>query len=181
MKLKGSYLFTIFFIGLTIWFVKHETAELEQVAPILRSASWFWIGIGVTLNIIYVFIHGKMYQAAFAAVSSAISVGDGMLLYLKRNFISVFLPAGGVSSLAFFSGDIQRKGVANSQINFASSIYGFVGILSALLIAVPVFIYGLVKGTIGYGEWFGLIAAALLLQGILLIYFQAAYHMLHPQ
>jgi phosphatidylglycerol lysyltransferase len=178
VKIVSSYLFTIFFIGVAIWFVKHEGAELKQVAPLIITASWLWIGLGVALNVVYVFIHGKMYQAAFAAVSSPISVFDGMLLYLKRNFVSVFLPAGGVSSLAFFSGDIQQKGIGKSQINFASSIYGFVGILSVLLIAVPVFIYGVLKGTIGYGEWFGLLAIALLLGGLYL-FFRSIVHKGH--
>ena len=183
VKIISSYLFTLFFVGLAIWFIKHEASELREVRPLLMRADWRWIGFGVVLNVVYVFIHGKMYQSAFAAVSSFVSVGDGMLLYLKRNFISVFLPAGGVSSLAFFSGDIQKKGVGQSQINYASSIYGFVGILSVLIIAVPVFVYAVLKGTIGYGEWFGLLTVALLLVALYLLFMsvvkkKATYHYL---
>ena len=95
---------------------------------------------------------------------------DSTMLYLKRNFVSVFLPAGGVSSLAFFSGAIEQKGVAKSQINFASSIYGFVGILSVVVMAIPVFIYAIFKGSIGAGEWIGLIAIFALIGGIYLMY-----------
>ena len=162
-KMISSYLFTLFFIGVAIWFIKHEGAELKSVGPLLSTASISWLSLGILLSIGYVFVHGLMYRAAFAAVSSSISVLDGTVLYLKRNFVSVFLPAGGVSSLAFFSGEIEKKGVSKSQINFASSIYGFIGILSVVVIAIPVFVYGLIEGSIGNGEWFGLLAVVLLI------------------
>ena len=169
-KMISSYVFTLFFIGVAIWFVKHEGAELSEVRPLLSKASVVWLLLGIALSIAYVFVHGLMYRASFASVSSKISIGDGTLLYLKRNFVSVFLPAGGVSSLAFFSGNIESKGVSKSQINFASSIYGFVGILSVVVIAIPVFLYGLVEGSIGNGEWVGLFAIILLISALFGLY-----------
>ena len=169
-KIISSYVFTLFFIGVAIWFVKHEGAELKQVQPLLYKASSFWLALGIAISVIYVFIHGLMYRASFAAVSAEISVIDGTLLYLKRNFVSVFLPAGGVSSLAFFSAAIEEKGVSKSQINFASSIYGFIGILSVVVIAIPVFIFGLIEGSIGNGEWFGLLAVVTLIATLYALY-----------
>ena len=169
-KIIGSYIFTLFFIGLAIWFIKHERAELQQVKELVITSRWEWIAIGLVLSIAYIFIHGLMYKSAFAAVGSKVSVNDASMLFLKRNFVSVFLPAGGVSSLAFFSGNIEEKGVSKSQINFASSIYGFVGILSVLVIAIPVFIYAIFQGSIGMGEWFGLIAAFVLIGLVYLLF-----------
>jgi phosphatidylglycerol lysyltransferase len=169
-KIIGSYIFTLFFIGLAIWFIKHEGAELRQVKHLVITSRWEWILLGILLSVVYVFIHGLMYRASFAAVGSKVALGDAAMLFLKRNFVSVFLPAGGVSSLAFFSGNIEQKGVSKSQINFASSIYGFVGILSVLVIAIPVFIYAIFQGSIGSGEWFGLLAAFLLIGMVYLLY-----------
>jgi len=169
-KIIASYIFTLFFIGLGIWFVEHQKAELTQVKYLVITSRWDWIGIGIALSIGYLFVHGLMYKASFAAVGSKVSLIDATVLYLKRNFVSVFLPAGGVSSLAFFSGNIEKKGVTKSQINFASSIYGFVGILTVVVIAVPVFIYAIIEGSIGAQEWFGLAAVFILIGGIYLIY-----------
>lgn len=171
-KIIGSYIFTLFFIGLAIWFIKHEKAELQQVKVLVVTSRWEWIAIGVALSIAYIFIHGLMYKSSFSAVGTKVSLGDASMLFLKRNFVSVFLPAGGVSSLAFFSGTIEEKGVSKSQINFASSIYGFVGILSVLVIAIPVFVYAIFQGSIGMGEWFGLIAAFLLI-GLVYLFFRS--------
>ncbi len=169
-KILGSYIFTLFFIGLAIWFIKHERAELQQVRALVVTSRWDWITIGIVLSVVYIFIHGLMYRSSFAAVGSKVSIGDASMLFLKRNFVSVFLPAGGVSSLAFFSGNIESKGVSKSQINFASSIYGFVGILSVLVIAIPVFVYAIFQGSIGMGEWFGLIAAFALIGFVYLLF-----------
>lgn len=169
-KIITSYIFTLFFIGLGIWFIQHEKAELQQVKHLVTTSRWEWITIGIVLSIVYVFIHGLMYKSSFEAVGSKVNVMDSTLLYLKRNFVSVFLPAGGISSLAFFSGNIEKKGVNKSQINFASSIYGFVGILSVVVIAIPVFIYALFAGSIGAGEWVGLISVFVLIGAIYLIY-----------
>ncbi len=169
-KIIASFIFTVFFLALSIWFMKHEQGELKQVKQLFLTADRIWISLGITLSIAYLFVHGMMYKFAFSAIGSSISIGDGTLLFLKRNFVSVFLPAGGVSSLAFFSGDIEKKGVSQSQINFASSIYGFVGILSVVIIAIPVFIYAIIEGSIGHGEWFGLIAVFGLIAGIYMLY-----------
>lgn len=169
-KIIGSYIFTLFFIGLAIWFVKHERGELQQVKQLVVTSQWEWIVPGILLSIVYIFVHGLMYKSSFAAVGSKVGLGDATMLFMKRNFVSVFLPAGGVSSLAFFSTAIEKKGVSKSQINFASSIYGFVGILSVLVIAIPVFVYAIFQGSIGMGEWFGLIAAFVLIGLVYLLF-----------
>lgn len=169
-KIIASFIFTVFFLALFIWFIKHEQGELKQVKRLLISANWIWISLGIVLSIAYLFVHGMMYRSAFFAIGSRISIGEGTMLFLKRNFVSIFLPAGGVSSLAFFSADIEKEGVSQSQINFASSIYGFVGILSVVVVAIPVFIYAIFQGSIGYGEWFGLITVLGLIAGIYLLY-----------
>lgn len=169
-KIIFSYIFTLFFIGLSIWFINHEKGELQDVKRLVVTSKWDWVSIGVALSIAYVFVHGMMYKSSFASVGSKVGLLDATVLYMKRNFISVFLPAGGVSSLAFFSGNIEKQGVSKSQVNFASSIYGFVGILSVVVIAVPVFIYAIFAGSIGMGEWVGLIAVFVLIGAIYLIY-----------
>jgi phosphatidylglycerol lysyltransferase len=109
-----------------------------------------------------------MYVASFASIRHRIPLWSAIILFLKRNLISVFLPAGGVSSLAFFTGEIEEKGIKRSHINFASTIYGFVGILSVILVAIPVFFYALLLGNLGSSEWIAFASVILL---IALFYF----------
>jgi phosphatidylglycerol lysyltransferase len=169
-KSIGQFILTIFFVGLGIWFIQHEQAELGQVRQLLVTASWQWVAAGIGLTVAYLLIQGLMYVASFAAIGSRVPLYDAVILFLKRNFVSIFLPAGGISSLAFFTGDLTKKGVSKSQIHFASSIYAFVGILSVVVVAIPAFGYALVQGTLGSGEWVALLGIIVLVAGLYGLY-----------
>jgi phosphatidylglycerol lysyltransferase len=157
-----QFIFTLFFIAIGIWFIQHERSELVKVKEVMGTANGAWIIVGILLTALYILLQGMMYVFAFGATRHKVSLYDSTVLFIKRNLISIFLPAGGVSSLAFFTGDIEKKGIKNTQIHFASSIYGFVGILSVVIVGIPAFMYALVEGTIGSGEWYALAAIILL-------------------
>lgn len=169
-KLMAQAIFTIFSIGLAIWFINHGHTELVEVKNVLLNADWKFVLVGILLTITYIVLQGLMYVASFASIRHRIPLISAVVLFLKRNLISIFLPAGGISSLAFFTGEIEKKGITKSQIHFASSVYGFVGILSVIVVAIPIFIYSLLSGGLGSGEWIALFAAVALLVMIYLIY-----------
>lgn len=155
-KIVAQFVLTLFFIVVGIWFLKHEQPELHKVRVIINEASLPWFLAGIILTFVYIALQGLMYTASFGAVRKKLGLFPAIILFLKRNFISIFLPAGGVSSLAFFTGDIEKKGISKTQIHFASSIYAFVGILSVIIIALPAFVIGMLRGGIGSGEWYAL-------------------------
>ncbi len=110
-KLLAQAIFTIFSIGLGIWFINHEHTELAEVKHVLVSANWRYVTVGILLTIGYIILQGMMYITSFAAIRHRISLSSAVILFLKRNLISIFLPAGGISSLAFFTSEIEKKGV----------------------------------------------------------------------
>jgi phosphatidylglycerol lysyltransferase len=169
-KIIAQFILTLFFFAIGIWFIKHEGAELTEVKKVLISAKWQLVLIGVGLTAIYIIIQGQMYVFAFASAKIKVSLIDSIILFIKRNFISIFLPAGGITSLAFFTGTIESKGIKKTQIHFASSIYAFIGILSVVVIAIPVFLYAILKGTVKSGEWYALGTAVLLIILLFLLY-----------
>ncbi len=155
-KIITRFILTIFFIILGIWFIKHERAELGHVATVLTTANWVWVLTGVLLTALYIILQGQMYVFAFGANRCKVSLLDSIILFIKRNLISVFLPAGGIASYAFFTGKIESKGIRKSQILFASTLYGFVGILTVVIVAVPAFLYAIVDKSVGSGDWIAL-------------------------
>jgi len=169
-KLIIQFIFTIFFLAIGIWFIRQERSELFNIGGVIRSADSGWLITGFVLVAVYILLQGLMYVFSFRSIKCDISLKYSTILFIKRNFISVFLPAGGISSLAFFTGPIEKKGVKESQIHFASSIYAFVGILSVVIVAIPAFIYALWEGTIGSGDWYALIAVILLVFLLVYIY-----------
>ncbi len=174
-KIIIQFIVTFFFIAIGIWFIKHESAELVEVKNVLTAARWQWVLVGICLTAVYIMLQGQMYVFAFASVKNKVSLLDSTVLFIKRNFISVFLPAGGISSLAFYTGAIENKGIRKTQIHFASSVYAFTGILSVVIVAVPAFIYSVVEGTTGSGEWYALSAVVLLIVASFLTYRSIIY------
>ncbi|MGE5381817.1 MAG: phosphatidylglycerol lysyltransferase domain-containing protein [Omnitrophica WOR_2 bacterium] len=165
-----QFSFTALFIGLGIWFFYHEQNEISQVQHELATSRVPAVLIGVVLAALTIITHSFMYRAAFASLEVKLSYYDGIILFLKRNFISVFLPAGGVSSLAFFTQDIEKAGVPRTKIHFASSVYGFIGIVSVVVVAIPVFIHGLATKNVSGNEWIALLSVILLMACIYMLF-----------
>jgi phosphatidylglycerol lysyltransferase len=169
-RIVFRFVFTGLFIGLAVWFFNHEKTELRGVSQVLFSAKPGWIIAGLGLVIFYIFIQGVMYIASFAAVNARLGIRDAIVLFLKRNFISVFLPAGGISSLAFFTNSVEKKGITRTQIYFASSIYAFVGILSVIIVAIPAFLFTIPGKGVGSGKIYALAGSIALLSSFYLVF-----------
>ena len=169
-KLITQFIFTGLFIFMAAWFIAHEKTEISNVRSTLSEANIYWVFAGLALVVFYIFIQGLMYVASFASVNTRLQVWDAIILFLKRNFISVFLPAGGVTSLVFFSSEIEKKGIARTQIYLASSIYAFIGILSVVIVAIPAFLFVAAGGESGTGKWYALCGVILVLIKFLFIY-----------
>jgi len=171
-KLIARFLIAVLFIAVGAWFLKHKQSELGEIKHVLLTARLQYVVLGIAVTIIYIGLQGLMYKMAFSSVRSQVTLGIAVLLFLKRNLISIFMPAGGVTSQAFFSDDIEKKGTSKTKIIFASSIYVFVGILSIIMVALPIFLYTMVKGITGRGEVIAL-AAIILVISVLFISFRS--------
>lgn len=133
----------IAFIGLFLAFIffRSERRELQSIVPHLEKADRFWMMTGFIVTGIFFWFQGAMYRKSFAAVRLNLPLLQGMILFLKRNFLSVFLPAGGVSSLAYTPSNIRKNGFNRMQMHQASGIYAFAGLLTVFLAGLPVIIY----------------------------------------
>jgi phosphatidylglycerol lysyltransferase len=157
-KIIAQFLLALIFIAVGAWFFKHEQPELGRIREILGSARLFYVILGILVTFLYIVLQGLMYKMAIASVKKRVPLLKTTILFLKRNLISVFIPAGGVASLAFFTDDIEKNEGSKTKIHLASSIYAFVGILSVVSIAIPIILYTMIKGVTGIGETLGLAA-----------------------
>ncbi len=152
----------IFMLAMAIFFIKQEHIEVLKIKEQLLQSDPLYILIGVILTLLYIIAQGLMYIYSFKALNKTISLRLAVTLFLKRNLVSVFLPAGGFSSLAFFTKDIESKGITKSQIHLASTIFGFTGILSVVLVAIPVLGIALLFTHLGTAELLGFVFLILL-------------------
>lgn len=158
----------VLFVFFGIYFFRHEAHEVKALKTSLDGARWAYMVAGVFVTALYISAHAFMYQCSFKTVDAKISFEQAANLYLKRNLVSVFLPGGGVTSLAFFSKSLELGGVTKTKINLASYIYGLAGIFTVFLLAVPVTIYLLFTQQAFAGEYWALGALTLIIGALLL-------------
>ncbi len=152
---------------LCLYFVRREGVELGQALGQIRHSPWPWAVLSGLFSVVYVLCSAGMYRTGFAASGLRIPLKDTAQLFLKRNLVSVVLPAGGVSSLAFFNQSLTRQGVTASQQYVASTVYTIASFASLVLIAFPVLGLLLLRGTLTGSI---ITAFACLLAGLVLVF-----------
>lgn len=140
-KTYWKEILAVFIILLAFVFFRSERHEMRQIIPQLRQANLMWILAGVGITLIYITLQALMYVQSFRAVHLQLKLPEAITLFLKRNFLSVFLPAGGISSLSYLPTELKRKKYYTATIAQASGIYAFVGLLTVFLVGIPVIIY----------------------------------------
>jgi len=154
----------LLFVLFGAYFIKNEQLEMSKVKNSLLSAEPFWIVWGLILLAAFIIVQGMMYQQSFRAIHERIKLSTGIGLFLKRNLISVFLPAGVLTNMLFFNKSIERKeGITKTNIYFASSIFSFCSILSAVIIGIPSLFWLLMKGSLSRDMVWGILLTSVLL------------------
>lgn len=166
-KFYWKEILAVFIILLSFVFFRSERHEMTQIIPQLKRANFIWLSAGVLATFLYILLQALMYVESFKAVGLKIKLSQAITLFLKRNFLSVFLPAGGVTSLAYLPTELKRQNFDAGKINQSSIIYGFVGLLTIFLVGIPVLVYSAFKHQNIENAWFAL----LILGSILLLLF----------
>ncbi|MCE5344983.1 MAG: phosphatidylglycerol lysyltransferase domain-containing protein [Bacteroidales bacterium] len=170
-KFTWQLIFSTFLIGMALFFIRHENIELSGIKDQLASSNPWFVALGIFVTCVYIVFQAQMYIHSYKSMGINIPLKAALRLFLKRNFISVFLPAGGFSSLAFFSGEIENRGASKSQIHLASTFFAFFSILSVVIIAFPIFGFALLRYNLQNAELIGFIILILIfIKLFLLIY-----------
>ncbi|MEO8819341.1 MAG: lysylphosphatidylglycerol synthase domain-containing protein, partial [Ginsengibacter sp.] len=127
-------------ILLAFYFFGSERKELLQIIPNIEHSDTRWLMLGLVITFLYVLFQSGMYVSSFSSIGLPLKWIDAIELFLKRNFLSIFLPAGGVSSLAYTPMQLRKRGFNKPQIHQASGLYGFAGLFTVFLVGFPVII-----------------------------------------
>lgn len=157
-------------ILLAFIFFRSERKELQEIIPHIENADGRWLLCGVAVTIIYILLQSGMYVNSFASIGLSLKWIDSIELFLKRNFLSIFLPAGGVSALAYTPSQLRTRGFNKTQIHQASGLYAFAGLFTVFLVGFPVIIlFALSANQHVQSAWIALILVVIILAGIFLI------------
>jgi phosphatidylglycerol lysyltransferase len=165
-KFLWQLIFSIFLIGMAVFFIRHENLELIKIKEHLSNSNPLIVALGIFMTCIYIILQGQMYVHSYKSMGIIIPLKVAVRLYLKRNLISIFLPAGGVASLAFFTSEVESRGASKSQIHLASTFFAFTSMLSVLVVSFPIFGIALLGYKLQKAELFGFIFLILLIAGV---------------
>ena len=157
-------------ILLAFYFFGSERKELLQIIPNIEHADSRWLLAGVGFTFLYVFFQSGMYVSSFFSIGLSLKWVDAIELFLKRNFLSIFLPAGGVSSLGYNPTQLRKRAFNKNQVRQASGLYGFAGLFTVFLVGFPViilFAFSAKQQTLN--AWIALIVLLIILISIFII------------
>ena len=162
-KIPWKQILAIVVLLLAFVFFRSERKEMSEIIPNLQAANTTWVLVGIALTFIYILLQAAMYIASFKAIGLSLTWRDAIELFLKRNFLSVFLPVGGVTSLAYTPTQLRKKNFNATQIYQAGGIYGFVGLFTVFLVGIPVIILSVIKGTDTKEIWWSVVILGFIL------------------
>ncbi len=140
-KLHWKELLGLLFLLVAFYFFRQQRKELASLSSSLKNTNLLWLTAGIAFTGVYILLQAALYVYSFLSIGGKISWINAIELFLKRNVISVFLPAGGITALAYLPASIRKSQVQKQQVHQGSVIYGFIGIFSVFIVAVPVLLY----------------------------------------
>jgi phosphatidylglycerol lysyltransferase len=166
-KLFWREILAALMVLLAFIFFRTERKELEEIIPNIENADPRWLITGIAVTFFYILLQSGMYVSSFASIGLSLKWIDAIELFLKRNFLSIFLPAGGVSALAYTPSQLRNRGFNKTQIHQASGLYAFAGLCTVFLVGFPVIIlFALSPNHHLQSAWLGLILVVFTLAGI---------------
>ena len=114
------------YIGLIVGFglvIRDYYDQLENIVTVLQGASWYGIGIAVTLLVGTLIVQAQLFRSLyhlFGLPSSLVRIGS---LYLMTRFINVAVPSGGLAGMAPFIQDAKKRDLPQGQIIIINLTY----------------------------------------------------------
>jgi phosphatidylglycerol lysyltransferase len=170
-KIFFQFVLAIALLGLAVYFIQTQQFELERIVEHLAQADLNMIGLGLVFTAGLIGCHAALYFYSFRAIHKEVTYLELIDLFLKRNVISVLLPAGGFTSLSFFSKGLKKRGLSSEQIYLASYLYATIGLISVVIVGIPFIAIMYFVGHLDYTLLIGMIVLILFLAVLILLFF----------
>ena len=162
------------FLLFLIYFIRNEHLNTRHFQEALSKANPIWIAAGIIITGLYLLLQALLYVYSFKSIGISIGLKSALRLYLKRNFVSTFLPAGTFTSLAFFTDELDKYKLEKAQIHYGSFLFALASMISIVLIAIPALGILLLNYHIRSVELQGII----LLTGLIALFLYAGYSLI---
>jgi uncharacterized membrane protein YbhN (UPF0104 family) len=141
--------FALLLMVLGAFFFYRNRGEVHKVAEAFRQAEPGYLVLAVLGVIITIVEQSYAIKLSYEAIEKKIPIRETISLYLKRFFLSPFIPGGFSVAQYTLTKDLAHHDITPAEHAFVSSGYVVAGIVSYLIILIPV-IY-LLSGTFFHG------------------------------
>jgi uncharacterized protein (TIRG00374 family) len=108
---------------LGVLFIVSHTAEVEEIAAILRRGDWLFILLAVILILLWLVNMAGSYKTLFNVLDLNEPFLRLLLLTVSANFINVVAPSGGIGGMAIFIADARQRGRTGARSMVAGALY----------------------------------------------------------
>ncbi len=120
-----------------IYFIKNEHLNLGEIQNVLGRARVDYLFLGFCITLVYLALQALLYDYSFRSLDAKLGFWPSMEIFLKRNFVGIFLPASTFTSLAFFNKPLIDRGFTRTQAYYGSYLFAMISIMSVVVVAIP--------------------------------------------
>jgi uncharacterized protein (TIRG00374 family) len=122
----------VLFLGAT--FVYLSFGELESILDTLRYGNFWFMLIGVLVQIGWIVVTGMTYLSLYRLVGLDGTVPKLSVLAAAANFVNIVAPSAGVGGMAVFIADARQNGNAPGKVMVASMLFLFLDYVAFLCV-----------------------------------------------
>jgi uncharacterized protein (TIRG00374 family) len=128
-----NFLFIIvLFLGAT--FVYLSFGELESILDTLRYGNFWFILMGLLIQLGWIFVTGLTYLSLYRLVGLGGTAPKLSFLAAAANFVNIVAPSAGMGGVAVFIADARRTGYSPGKVMAAGMLYLFLDYAAFLFV-----------------------------------------------
>jgi glycosyltransferase 2 family protein len=116
-------------------FLFSRLADLASIVDVFARGNLWYLGLALLVQCAWIYNLGVYYQEIYLVLGMTETRLHMILLTSAGNFLSVLAPSGGLSALAIYLADGQRKGRSPAKVMVAGALYVWLEYLGTLLVA----------------------------------------------
>ena len=137
-KLYGKEVLACLLLLVSIYFLRQQRRQFGATLFYLHHAQFIWLLLALAVTTAYILLQSLIYVKSFSALGAPLGISKSIELFLKRNLISLFLPGGGLTALAYTPATVKNAITEKIKIHQASALFAFAGLVSTFFVGLPV-------------------------------------------
>ncbi len=169
-------LLSVVFLALFGLFLVQSRTDLQELRLVLPQTRPTFLALGALALTSYIVLQGWLYQSCYRITGHDFPWSKATRLYLKRFFLSSFVPAGFTLSQYTFTRDLEAHKIGPLESHLASSLYLLVGAVSYIVLLLPTIIFLLITGQLTALTWLASTVVVAMMLALIMVLVSVMVH-----